>query len=451
MSHADATEDVTTRPPSGDVARTLRTLTIVHPVPAPPRVLANGERVVGRDPGPGGLSFDGSRRASRRHARLILAAGACAVADLGSRNGTALDGAPVGPLPTPVAPGAVLRFGDVLAVYDEIRLVPGFPRPVLEVGTSPARARAYALADRVAGTLLPVLIHGPTGAGKERLAQRIHDKSGRGGELVPVNCGAISGSLVASELFGHVRGAFSGANTKREGLFVAAARGTLFLDEIGELPLDLQPNLLRAIQENRIRPVGSDRDLPVDVRYVAATHRDLRRLETEGRFRGDLYARLAGLTIELPGLRERRAEVLHLFRIFLAEGAAGPMPPLSTAAAEALLLHDWPHNIRELKFAAARVQLFAAGLERIPVELLPDSVRAPDAAVAPRVEPAAPPPSARPGAPDAETLTALLQTHGGNVAQVARALGKHRQQVYRWLRAHGLDPAAFRPDEEADR
>ncbi len=447
----DATEDAS-QPPASAGARTLRTLTVVHPTIEPPRVLDVGAALVGRDPGPGGLELVDSRRASRRHARLTVSEGAlaCAVADLGSRNGTTVDGVPVGPVAVPVRPGAVLRFGDTLAVYDAVDLAPGFPDPALTLGSSPARARAEALADRVAPTLLPVLIHGPTGAGKERLSQRIHARSGRGGKLVPVNCGAISGTLVASELFGHVRGAFSGAGTSRPGLFVAAEKGTLFLDEIGELPLDLQPNLLRAIQENRIRPVGSDRDKPVDVRYVTATHRDLRRLEAEGRFRADLYARLAGLTIALPGLCDRRGEILPLFRQFLGEGPGGGLPPLSTGAAEALLRHDWPHNVRELKFAAEQIRLFAGGLQAIPVELLPESVRRrpapPLAEVAPEMAPE-PAPAGRSDAPDRETLEALLQTHGGNVARVARALGKHRQQVYRWLRARRLDPAAFRADD----
>jgi DNA-binding NtrC family response regulator len=243
---------------------------------------------------------------------------------------------------------------------------------------------------------------------------------------VVVNCATLNRELLGSELFGHVKGAFSGAESSRNGLFLEASGGTLFLDEIAELPLDQQPALLRVLQEGRVRPVGSDRETPVDVRIVAATHQDLRSLDRDGRFRSDLYARLAGLTIELPGLAERRSEILPLFRGFFGPGS----PPLSLKAAEVLLAYEWPRNIRELMHLAGQLALFGR-LEKIERSALPKEM----------MESA---PEGERGAPSRERIEQLLAEHGGNVAEVARALGTHRQQVYRWLRQFKLDAKSFR-------
>ncbi len=392
-------------------------LSLVHGEGAP-RTIRVGKRIaIGRDPGDGGFATDDGRT-SRHHCDLALVPeyGIYRVKDRGSRNGTFIDGRRV--TDGPLRHGSVLRVGDSLLVFACVPVEPGCePTPSM-------RERAEGTADRVAPTDLSVLVLGPTGAGKERLAQRVHQRSGRRGRLVSVNCGAFGRDLLASELFGHVRGAFSGAQTDREGLFVAAQGGTLFLDEVGELPPDQQPALLRVLQEKRVRPVGADRDRAVDVRIVAATQRPLAGSD----FRADLHARLAGLTIELPGLIDRREEILPLFRVFL-----GDAPPLTADAAEAMLLHDWPHNVRGLQAAASRVKLFATHVEHIDLPLLPAEVQrrvADDAAEA--------------GAPGRETLAQLLTEHGGNVASVARATGQHRQQVYRWLRAHDLDPTDYR-------
>ena len=292
------------------------------------------------------------------------------------------------------------------------------------------------LADRAAASDLPVLILGATGAGKELLARRIHERSGRRGELVAVNCATFNRELLGSELFGHVKGAFSGAAGPRKGLFQRADGGTLFLDEVAELPPDQQAALLRVVQEGRVRPVGADRERPVDVRIVAATHRDLEVRQREGRFREDLLSRLSAVTLRLPGLAERREEVLPLFREFLGGGA----PPLTTAAAEALLLYGWPRNVRELQQAAQGARLFAPEVEAIDLALLPMPVQR---AAGPQAAPEEA--AAAPGRPTRAELAARLAEHGGNVAAVARALGEHRQQVYRWLERFGLDPADHRP------
>src|SRR5258708_97826 len=176
------------------------------------------------------------------------------------------------------------------------------------------------------------------------ISRRLHQRSGRTGDFIAVNCAALPRELAAAELFGHVRGAFSGAIQARRGLFVAAHLGTLFLDEVGELPKELQALLLRALEERKVRPIGSDAEVRVDARILAATHRDLERDCREGHFREDLYARLAQVVIEIPPLRDRRTEILPLLRQFISRDVT-----MSADTVEALLTWAWPHNIRELK------------------------------------------------------------------------------------------------------
>jgi transcriptional regulator with PAS, ATPase and Fis domain len=366
---------------------------------------------------------------SRMHAEVQLNDdGLLSVADRGSRNGTFVNGQPI--QQSSIDGPAVLRLGDCLLVHTQITVPPlaGDFAPTGEWSLS--WSLSTHLADIAARARLPVLIQGPTGAGKEILAQRIHAGSGRTGPLCPLNCGAISAELIASELFGHEAGAFSGAKGHREGLFVSAHRGTVFLDEVGELPLEQQPALLRVLQEGTVRPVGSDRERPVDVRVVAATHRGLFDLVEEGRFRRDLYYRLAGFDVGVDGLAGRKDDVLRLFDRF-SEGL-----PLAPDAAEALLLHDWPGNVRELKALAEKLRLVAGAGPVLPAHL-PDAFHRRSA----RSEARTP---RREAEPTAEELIALLQRHRGNVASVGRDLGKHRQQVYRWLRKFGLDATQYR-------
>ncbi|MCA8942831.1 MAG: sigma-54-dependent Fis family transcriptional regulator [Planctomycetes bacterium] len=231
---------------------------------------------------------------------------------------------------------------------------------------SPAARRLEGQVVRIGPSEKSVLVTGESGVGKELVARMLHDTSPRReGPFVPVNCGAIPRQLIESELFGHSRGAFTGADRKRVGLFEAADRGTLFLDEIGELPLELQPALLRAIQFGEIRPVGGETTRNVDVRIVAATHRDLRARVAEQTFREDLFYRIAIFELHVPSLRERVEDISPLARHFLRRESRRSDRPLSLSAdAEAWLEHqDWPGNVRELENAIVRLSVLASGSE----------------------------------------------------------------------------------------
>lgn len=442
--------------PRESSARRLRWLTLAYrgglPSPTEEDVCwpLDGRRIaLGRDPGQGGIALDDSR-ASRSHAELqyVASSGTYRVFDLGSRNGTFVNGRRVER--EDLVSGAVLRIGESLFVYTDRILPEGLESPGYQQGNSLARRLAEAAADLAAPTAIPIMIVGPTGAGKEVMASRIHQASGRKGALVAVNCATFGRDLIGSELFGHASGAFSGATSARAGLFQSAAGGTLFLDEIAELPLEQQPALLRALQEKKVRPVGADREVEVDVRVITATHRAMDRLHRDGGFREDLYARLAGFEIDLPGLSERREEVLPLFHRFLAE----PDKVLATEVAELLLNYEWPQNVRELKHAAERARLFVQNVGVIGVTAMPSSIQKYAAlGGVVRGEERLERPSSTGGregddleAPTKEILVKLLAQYDGNVAQVARDTGKHRQQVYRWLKKYGIDASAYRAE-----
>jgi len=288
----------------------------------------------------------GDRYVSQRHVVLRPEADAVLVEDRSSRNGTFLNGVRIrhGEL----RHGGTLRLGETT-----LHLV----QPVESglIGHSPQMVRLREQLGRFAPSPLPVLVLGESGTGKELVAQALHAESGRRGPLVTVNCGALPRELTESELFGHERGAFTGAERRHLGCFGEAVGGTLFLDEIGELPLELQPRLLRALENRAIRPVGASREVAVDVRIVAATHRDLPKAVHEASFRQDLYYRLAGLSLELPPLRARRDDIVLLARHFVSE-AATEIPELTMDEAELqqLTQADWLGNVRELKMAIWR-------------------------------------------------------------------------------------------------
>src|SRR5688500_16623263 len=241
-----------------------------------------------------------------------------------------------------------------MAARSAMRLVdeaPQEPRHDDLIGSSAPMAALRRTVDKVAGSDVTVLVHGESGTGKELVARALHYAGDRASApFVPVNCGALVESLLESELFGHVRGAFTGADRDKRGLFVAAHGGTLFLDEIGELPLELQPKLLRALQDGEIKPVGGTDAVRVDVRVVAATNRDLREQIAAGRFREDLFYRIAVITIDVPSLRARRGDIAELARHF-AEGAAHRAKrgrvELTPAAIAWLEAQEWPGNVRE--------------------------------------------------------------------------------------------------------
>lgn len=426
--------DLTLSQPSGRAWATgedevTHALTVVFPTANVPVLFQRG-LTVGREWTRSGLVLD-DRRASRAHleVRCPPGGGAARARDLDSKNGSWLNGAGLttreDDAPA-LQPGDVLRVGDTLMVYSRVGAPPRelTADRALETQVTDARVAQVARGD------LPVLVRGPSGAGKERVALAVHAQSGRGGPFVPVNCATFTDGLLASELFGHVAGAFSGAGARRDGLFVSARGGTLFLDEIAELPLAQQPALLRALQERRVRPVGADREVPVDVRVVAATHQDLEARVEAGAFRGDLFARLAGAPVDVAPLAARRADILPLLRTFLDAPST-----LDADAAEALLLHDWTYNVRALQHVAAALR--TAGLPpTLTVAHLPPEVRAGARA---RATAAGPPPTV-----DAATLEAALKTHAGRVSDVADALGLTRQQVYRRLRRYGLQADDYR-------
>ena len=304
----------------------------------------------------------------------------------------------------------------------------GAPIEDFVVGTSRPMRHAVALLARAAGTELPVLVEGESGTGKEALARYVHERSARSdGPLVRVNCAALSATLLESELFGHVAGAFTGADRAHEGLFRAASGGTIFLDEIGEMPLAMQSRLLRVLQEGTVRPVGSTREVPTDARIVAATNRDLRRAVEEGAFRQDLYFRLAAVHVEVPPLRERRADLPALAEALLERIAQEPgmrRVRLASSAQSALAAHDWPGNVRELEQTLRRAILTSDGPELSDRHLvLPSAARGRREALA---------------AFDRDLLARALADAGGNKTAAARALGISRPTLYRWLDRHGL-------------
>jgi transcriptional regulator with GAF, ATPase, and Fis domain len=245
------------------------------------------------------------------------------------------------------------------------------------LGTSAPMQKVYALLERLTQADVPVLIHGETGTGKELVARALHEHGRRRGKrFVAVNCAAVPANLLESELFGHQRGAFTGAIADRPGQFVVADGGTLFLDEIGDMPLEMQSKLLRVLQEGEVRAVGSNRVQKVDVRMVAASHKDLTNLVREGRFRQDLFYRLNVVAIELPPLRDRGPDLPLLVRAFLerlARQQGRPTPELSERALAALVAHRWPGNVRELENELSRA--LALGGARLDLEDLSPTLR----------------------------------------------------------------------------
>jgi DNA-binding NtrC family response regulator len=309
------------------------------------------------------------------------------------------------------------------------------PAPEL-LGEAPAWREVVEALPRVAASGLPVLILGETGTGKELVARTLHALSERRqARFVAHNCGATPDTLIESELFGHARGAFTGAVADREGLFDAAHRGTLFLDEIGDASALLQMKLLRVLQEGEVRRVGETRLRRLDVRIVSATHRALERRVGEGAFRGDLYYRLNAAVLRLPALRDRGRDVLLLAEAFLARAARGlgqPAPRLHPALAERLLGHPWPGNVRELANACA----WAVRVAGARGEVGPAHWPAPDAAGV-----AAAGLLGETRALERHRLQEVLERTGGNRSAAARALGLSRQGLLNKLRRYGIDEA----------
>ena len=371
---------------------------------------------------------------SRTHCSLALGDDGVVLRDLGSKNGTFVGDVEVHE--ALLRPGAVARVGQWRIA---LRVV-GEPREVAlstsarfgeAVGGTVVMRALFARLEVAAATQETVLLVGESGTGKELLARAIHDASPRrAGPFTVFDCSAVAPTLVESELFGFVRGAFTGADRDRAGIFEQAHQGTLFLDEIGELPVDLQPKLLRALEARQIRRVGGSAYLPFDARIVAATHRDLAARTREGTFRQDLYYRLAVLEARVPPLRERRDDIELLVERFLAAWS----PPLTVhdlppGALSMLRTHEWPGNVRELRNALARLVVFqdtglTGAADTTGDAMLALPLRDARQQVIERFERA--------------YLVSQLDAHAGNVTRAAEAAGVSRQFLHRLLERYGL-------------
>ncbi len=325
-------------------------------------------------------------------------------------------------------------------------------------GDNPKLLEALEIAEKAAPTDLPVLIDGESGTGKELMAKVIHANGSRSDKpFISVNCGAIPENLLESELFGHVKGAFTGASSDRKGKFESAHKGTIFLDEIGELPLAGQVKLLRVLESREIQRVGSDQKIAVDARIVAATNRNLRQLCDEGKFREDLLYRLGVIHVTLPALRERQDEIPLLLEYFSDEAAEALKrrpAKLTPRLRDFLLNYAYPGNIRELRNVVYRISCLAgetADLEHLPADIRPASAASPSPGNAPAVRAVTPSPSSlgdakRVASDEAEKafLERGLQEVGGTVAELARRCDMNRSHLQVLLKKHGIRSKDFR-------
>lgn len=380
---------------------------------------------------------------SASHAALRRTKEGWVLEDEGSKNGTFVRGERV--TRAVITDGTFIEIGRTFCLFRaSVPLAPTTARdasidelrPVVDHLATLAEplGAAFEALTRVAASSLAVLVRGESGTGKEGVARAVHTLSRRKGRFVAVNCGAIAENLIESELFGHKRGAFSGATDDKPGLVRASDGGTLFLDEIGDLPLAAQAALLRVLQEREVLPVGATQPVAVDLRVVAATHRDLDRATFEKAFRPDLLARLRGYVLNLPPLRERREDFGLITRALLERVAPGRLEEISfePGCARALLAHDWPTNMRELEQSLSAA-LVVSGTGPLALEHFPQLTTA--AADSPTDdEPAL---TEEDVARRAE-LERLLDEHGGNVSAVAREMGKARMQIQRWMKRYKL-------------
>jgi len=379
-------------------------------------------------------------KVSRHHLVLEVRPTGLRVRDLRSKNGTYYRGSKIEAADLPSL-GSILAIGD-----SEISIIPDDPAVPLApsprdrcgrmLGQSEVMRLVFAQIERIAPTTATVLLQGETGTGKELAAEAIHALSGRAeGPMIVVDCGSIPRELIESELFGHVRGAFTGAVADRRGAFELANGGTLFLDEIGELPLDLQPRLLRALETSEIKPVGGHQLVECDVRVIAASHRDLAAEVRDKRFREDLYYRLAVFRIDLPPLRERTEDLVPLADTFLQALGA---PPLGADALRTMSAYEWPGNVRQLRNVLERAVAMANGgpisIRRSDLESPPPKTVSAETLSLPYK-----------AAKDVilarftrEYLEALLAKNGGNVSAAARDAQVDRNWIVALARRHGV-------------
>jgi transcriptional regulator with AAA-type ATPase domain len=458
------------RVPSGETTRPSRAPSLasrpvgesvrwLHPVADGELVMLAGPRMVlGR--GDDCEVRLASAEVSRHHAELRREGPLLIIRDLGSMNGVFVNGQRVGE--------AVLSVGDLVRLGEWIGLiVEGFldRSPPAEAFTyehglviGPALRPCLEIARTGATTDLPVVIQGESGTGKELVARAVHAWSRRSGPLLAVNCAALPEALAEAALFGHRKGAFTGAVSDSLGYFRAARGGTLFLDEIPELPPALQAKLLRALEQHEVLPVGESLPVRIDVRVVAATQVPLSERVREQEFRRDLAARLDGIIVVLPSLRDRVAEIPRLFQWFLRKHGGDTPPEPEPLLVEALCLYDWPCNVRELEHLVRRLVGLNPAANLLKVTHLPDQMRG--AGGARGAEASLDGSADGFGAREARDFAALLRSlraHGGNVSRAAAEAGVSRQRAYRLLEAHPeLDLKSLRvrfpldPDEDAD-
>ncbi|HET6981351.1 MAG TPA: sigma 54-interacting transcriptional regulator [Myxococcaceae bacterium] len=380
--------------------------------------------------------------ASANHALLRLTPGEITIRDEGSSNGTYVEGEPLRPGEDRPVRNALIEVGRTFFVLRD-ETVGARESPTMQDAAEPLTfhagfAEELRRAARLARRSHDLLVIGESGAGKEVTARWLHQQSGRSGPLVAVNCAALPEHLLEDELFGHVKGAFSGAQSDRTGLIRAAHTGALLLDEVGEMSPALQAKLLRMLESRRVRPLGGESELPVDTLVIAATHRDLRTMVDEGQFRQDLHARLGLLTVRIPPVRERREDLGLLIRSLLTPLPAGVTSyRFELETLRGLLLHDWPMNVRELrKVLLAAVDLatpegggaVVIGPEHVPDGILGSMEKLPLAAS----------PLSTEDEELRERLSGLLVEHRGNLAAVAREMEKSRIYVQRLMARFGL-------------
>ncbi|MEY3011849.1 MAG: hypothetical protein RIT45_584 [Pseudomonadota bacterium] len=406
-------------------------------------------------------------KVSRVHARIFQEGDDWLIEDLGSTNGTLVNHVRVRVafLKSGVnvrMGGSQLRFS---LLSERVEITPSAREslgPI--VGKSERMRQLFGVIEKIAPTGVTVVLEGETGTGKEVVARTIHQYSSRANQtFIVFDCGAVAENLIESELFGHEKGSFTGALAARQGLFEMAHGGTIFLDEIGELALDLQPKLLRALEQREIRRVGSNRPVKIDVRVIAATNRDLAEEVREGRFREDLFYRLSVVRLQLPALRERREDIPSLVRHILRTGsfnrtADGPrVKGIASGALEALMRYEWPGNVRELTNVVERACSFAEG-EFIQLEDLPDHIagvrvgRRRSESQEQATEPMRPTTAMQipldksfKDAKEAwlstfekEYLQTLLEKHSGNLSQAAREADVDRKHFRRLARKYSL-------------
>ena len=429
----DGNGDTRDREEDAEVVATpeLRYLTVMHSpgLATPTRVRLDGGAVtIGRDPAKGRVHLQVEDPAmSGLHAVVDThpLTDRYLIANRSSRQATFVNGQY---LPwARLEHGMVLRLGDTLLSHTVCRPRPIAADVVPADGESLLMAVIRRMIEVAAPTDLPILISGETGVGKEVVARLIHAESGRTGRYVPVNCSRMTGDRLDSTLFGHARGAYTGAVEATQGAMVEAAGGTLLLDEVGELSPEAQARLLRALQEGEVIPLGSTTPVRTTCRVIAATNRDLEKECKAGLFREDLYARLKKVHLQPGPLRERPEDVLPLLRKFLKTRA-----PLTVRAAEALLLYDYPLNIRELQDAATEIDCFGNVQGRIDLQHLPESIAAMH------------PTDRGNGVTSSEDVVFLLRKNEGNVNRTAKELHKQPHALRKWLKRHGIDPNDYR-------